>query len=48
MPKTCFVIFAIAAALSGCAQNHYYPASDTTASGITVFGEIDASVEHHR
>lgn len=46
-----FLGIAIALTLGGCALRDYYPASDTTAntpSGITVYGEIDASVVHTR
>lgn len=37
--------------LSGCAQTGYYQPTENSASqksGVTVFGEIDASVVHTR
>ena len=47
MKRLHFFVLALVASLSGCAQSSYYQPSDTTASspsGITVYGEIDASV----
>ena len=41
----------IALTLGGCAQQQYYQPSETSASnpsGITVYGEVDASVVHAR
>lgn len=55
---SCAVALCLALALGGCAQPsqqnqspQYYQPSDTSASsgsGITVFGDIDASVVHSR
>ena len=42
---------ALALTLSGCASNQYYQPSETSAgsaSGITVYGEVDTSVVHTR
>ena len=53
-PHTWLTALALTAtlALGGCAQRaQYYQPSDTSArsgSGITVYGEIDASVVHSR
>ena len=48
----CATALCLALALGGCAQRaQYYQPSDTSArsgSGITVYGEIDASVVHSR
>lgn len=51
MQRWHFFILLMMAALSGCAQDHYYQPTTNTASspsGITVYGEIDASVGHTR
>lgn len=48
----CATALSLVLALGGCAQpTQYYQPSDTSASsgsGITVYGEIDASVVHSR
>lgn len=48
----CATALSLVLALGGCAQPpQYYQPSDTSASsgsGITVYGEIDASVVHSR
>lgn len=44
----------LALTLAGCANHHYYQPSETSAgssgsaSGITVYGEVDTSVVHTR